>query len=239
MPLKRLLGYILVVLLLYAGAAYPASPVSTLATMKAAVRQMIQLEDTNFMPDSTLTLDCNLALLQVSTEIGGVEEQFRILTVAHQAHYAIADSIVTILYAQTLGRDEMMLSIRQVPPQFLEDMTQLTTLGADGENDFATPPALNYWADTLQMMPQPINNDDTVLIKCFVEHPYLSADSMALRLNSGYHDAALKLACAKTLASVRSFEASDWWGSKYDKAKAELRRVYARPMEILPSELKQ
>lgn len=236
--MKRLLGCIVALLILCGGATYAASPVSTLATMKAAVRQMSQMEDVVLHPDSTLGLLCNLALLQTSIEAGGVEEQFRILTVTKQSHYLMPDTVVSIEYAEFLSDDDgEILSIRQWPPQFVQDGLKLTTLGpADEEND-AVPAGLNYWADTLQMMPSPIRDDDTLLIKCFVEHPYLSADSMALRLNPAYHDAALKLTCSKLSASVRDIAMADWWEAKYDKAKAALLQRFARPIEALPSEL--
>ena len=234
--MKRLI--LIMVVLGGCSVARAGSPVSTLESMKAMVRILAQLESASMITDTSLGHLCGLALTQVSTEIGGVEAQYRFVMAKDSMYYILPDTVVRVISGQLHLTDGSVTDLRQFPPQYYNAVFDLSKLGGTSEDD--VPLAFVYWADTIQLMPAPQRTDaDTIVLRCYVEHPYLTNDSMSLRLPGGCVNAALQLAVHLALRSVRAFEEAATWKADYDQSKTELQQVYARPVETVPGEVKQ
>ena len=203
------------------------------------VRQITGLESTALMPDTTLNAIIQEAVLWTSVECGGVEAQYRILTVAGQAWYDVPDSVTEILYATLLSKDRETYSVKAYYPQWFGDTESPSSLGDEAsdetEDDF--PFGYNYWADTLQLFPIP-NRVDTLVLKCYIEHPiFQGTDSTndTLQFKPPYTSAAIDLAASEALYAVEMFDKSALWFAKYERKRNALRGIYQRKFDIIQS----
>ncbi|MCK5612803.1 hypothetical protein KAR91_63610, partial [Candidatus Pacearchaeota archaeon] len=194
--------------------------ITTFDQFKTAVRRTVDNESAVLIPDTSLTQDANAALVWTSIDVGGIQAQYRIVTVANQAFYAIPDTISEILTVSFISSDGGTHSVRSWPPEIYEDIipTGSPTL-LSGEDEKAIPIAFNYWADTLQLMPRPVHDDDSVILKCHVEY---TVDSSTLQLKAGYIEAA-KFYCAYlTSIDLRLFEEATFFLAQYEILRTKL-----------------
>lgn len=229
--MKRLL-----LILLFVSSAYAGRTIDSVGPMMDQVRQITMLESTTLLPDSTLRGCCLRALKWTSTDIGGVERQYRFLTVAGQAFYAIPDSTTEVVFVTMRTQEGLTKSLKAWYPQFFEDLGVIEgDPFSPTENDI--PLAYNYWSDSLQLLPAPVR-EDTVIIKIYVEHKTMvnsaAADTMRIGfMSDAYAQAALYYACFEALVSVKNFNEANVFMGYYDKKKADLRTIFTRKFDIL------
>ncbi len=226
--MKRLpiLGLALVGLLL-AGTAHTSSVFTSLVTFGHEVRQMTSVSSTSLLPDSTLIDITNTALVWTSIDVGGVELQHTITTVDGTRFYAIPDTVTEVLFASVLAGDGSTRSIRAWYPQFF-DALELPSLNA-GEDQ--APSAYNYWADTIQLMPTPVQIDEIVL-KCYVEHPELDS-SGTISFGPGYTEAALFYASYRVSFGLERYDAAAFFLNGYTERKTALKEKQKRKFEAI------
>lgn len=208
------------------GLVFADQPFTTIQTMRSAVRNAKQDDATTPVSEADLTLFCHQSLINVSTDIGGIEMKFRVVTVANTRFYAIPDSICRILNASVIN-GKYTQELKQIPPQYLEDVEIPVLLEATATDN--VPQAFHYWDDTLQLMPVP-TRVDTVVLNCYVEHP---ADS-TIQLEGGYCDAALYDAVARWYEATGMYSSATYWKGEYAKKKAALIEAYTRRFEQRP-----
>jgi len=244
---------ILFALLLMLSTVQAATVIDTLGKFKEQVRQFTGVESTELLPDTTLTDWCYLAIVNTSTEIGGVEAQYRVLTVAEQKFYSLPDTIVAVLATSLISTEGGTYVIRAGYPQYF-DRFSLPRIGVADDainvDDNSVPLEYHYWADTLQLLPAPIRDSDTLVLKCFIEHPSMTiggaGDTTASGANnadtntiaftySDYTTAALFLATAYTLYSIDEFDRGDRYFALYEKKKASLIQQYQRRLDTTPT----
>jgi hypothetical protein len=223
--MKKLWILLLLPVMAQAGAVYEDRN-----ALAEAVRQQIGIESTTQLPDTTLDDIVAAAVVWTSTDIGGVEAQYKIATVDEQGFYAVADSIVKVLYASIVTKGGKVYSLKSWPPQHHNDLGGEPELSG-GESD-PLPQSYNIWADTLQVSPPPINDDDTLVLKCFVEHRALAVDSSDIQLRPAYTEAAKFYACMLALLSIEN-EKSAIYEGLYEKRKADLINSYTREFDLL------
>lgn len=226
--------------------SWAASPIATQAAFANAVRNEVNISSTDLLPDTTLNEICERAVVWVSVDIGGVEAQYRIVTVSKQAFYVVADSITAILHATMLSNDGGTRTIKAWYPQFYQEIT-----GVPGSEGYVAPPialssinpvedevplAYHYWADTLQMMPIPTDAGDTIIIKCFVEHPILdttAATDDVVFTHSAYTEAAIDYTCYKILRMFGRLEEAAFYRADYDRQRQVLIQKYTRGFNVV------
>ena len=210
-------------ILLFPAVVWADAPITTYAQFKTAVRRIVGISSTSLIPDTSLSADANAALLWTSVDVGGIQAQFRIVTVADQAFYAIPDTICEILTVSFISEDGGTHSVRSWPPEIYEDVVPTgnpALLSGEAEDD--VPIAFNYWSDTLQLMPRPVNADDSVVLKCHVEY---TVDS-TLQLKAAYLEAA-KFYCAYlTMMNLRNYEEAGIFLGYYEVLRKKLRARY-------------
>ena len=198
--------------------------------LKEGVRQQIRIHSTAVVPDSEMTDFCNRALLWVSTDIGGIESRFQVNTAIDSPFYAMPDTIVEILHA-TLISDLTTKSIKAMWPQYYEELDNPTALSTEAGSADDVPLAYIYWNDTLQLIPIPVKVD-SIYFYVMVEHPVLT-DTMTIRMESPYSEAALWYACRIILESMSLATLAAVYERTYDKARPILRERFRRKFEIL------
>lgn len=198
--------------------------------LKENVRQQLRIEGTPALPDSEMTDFCNRALLWVSTDIGGIESRFQVNTAIDSPFYAMPDTIVEILHA-TLISGLTTKSIKAMWPQYYEELDNPTELAIEAGSVDDVPIAYIYWDDTLQLIPIPVKVD-SIYFYVMVEHPVLT-DTMTIRMESPYSEAALWYACKIILESMSITATAAIYERTYDKARPILRERFRRKFEIL------
>ena len=212
---------------------------TTNASAKSMVRYYSGVGSTELLPDSVLRLFVSTAIVNTSVEAGGVEQLVRISTVADQEMYELPDSIVAVLFTTLITSEGGTYVIRAGYPQYY-DRFNLPRLGSADDDlsldDGSVPNEYNYWADTLQLLPAPIHDDDTLYLKCFVEH---KADTTAAGTIDFTHPdfttAAIFLATHYALLSVDEFERATAYLNLYTTKKQELKATYQRRMDVQPT----
>jgi len=213
-----------------------ANTIDSVGPMMDEVRQLTSLESTTLLPDSTLRACCMRALVWVSTEIGGVEVQHRIMTVEEQAFYALPDSMTQIVFLTMRTQNGVTKSLKAWYPQYLEE-TGITEGDPFSTSEDDLPYGYNHWADSLQLMPAPVTAGDTIILKIYVEHKTMANDSTAdtMRLSftgDVYSQAALYYACSEALRTVKLYDESKDFMAEYDKRKKSLQDVFTRRFDI-------
>ena len=232
--MKKLLLVLLV--LLFISSAYAGRTIDSVGPMMDQVRQLTMLESTTFLPDSTLRGCCLRALKWTSIDIGGVERQYRFLTVSGTAFYAIPDSITEVVFVTLRTQEGVTKSLKAWYPQFFEDLGVIEgDPYSSTENDI--PLVYNYWSDSLQLMPAPVR-EDTVILKVYVEHKTMlnssTADTMRIGFSSdAYTQAALYYAGFEALVATDNLDKAAIFIQFYDKKKADLKAVFTRKFDIL------
>jgi hypothetical protein len=230
----------LLILLLASSAQAATGIVDTAADFNRIVRQWAGIESTALLPDSTLLDFAGLSILQTSVEAGGVEGQIRVLTVADQKMYELPDSVVAVVATNIITTDGSSRPIKAGYPQYWGDNEgEMATMGTADESleadDESVPSQYHYWADTLQLLPAPIRDDDTIIVKALVEHEAVTAVGDTLRFtHPNFTTAALYLATSYALFSVGEDERAAMFLGLYDQKKAELIQRYQRRMDVQP-----
>ncbi len=174
------------------------------------------------------------SLLWTSVDIGGVEAQYKITTIADSAWYVLPDTIVRILHVSMITNDNETRSVKAIYPVYYEDVggTVTRSMGVSAED---LPIGYNYWADTLQLMPVPSRDDDTLILKCFVEHPYTIGSGFGtIHLKPAYTEAAFYYACHLTLRAMGRDAEADKYYALYEKTRDRLRARYQRQFNQMP-----
>lgn len=227
--------WIWMLIILLTGPALAGSQITTVGKLIASARMTTGINSKVLIPD-TVALDlAGRALTWVSTDCGGYEKTFRILTVEGQAFYAIQDSVVEILSA-TIVTDNVTKSIKAWYPQFAEETYQ-SSLGSSsgGSSEDAVPGAYHYWANSMQFIPIPIRVDSVYFFANY-EHPTVTATTDAVKLKSPYAETAVQYLSALMYESIRDFEAAALAQAKYEKTKENLKAVYTRRFDVLQAQ---
>ena len=240
--MRRLPILILVGWLVLAGSGAAAPVLSNLLDMNEYVRQRIAHEDILSLPDSSLNLFIAGALAWVSTEVGGLEAQIRIMTVNGQPFYAVPDTTVAVIEAELHSQNGTIAGLKSWPAAFYNDAFGISQLEGGGiptgaEDESLLPLAYKFWADSVELYPYPVIDDDTLILKILLEHPSITADTHSVRLISTFTKAAALLACQEALMSLDEYEKAAVFGELFDKAVVKLRERYNRPFDILPPAL--
>jgi hypothetical protein len=213
------------------GSGFADATITTRLMFKENIRQQVHIYLTSNVPDSEMNDFANRALLWTSVDVGGVESRVRLLTVAGKANYVFPDTVVEVL-AQIQFSGDVAKQLKATYPQFREDLlrpTELTELSTD-PNAVATD--FIYWDDTLILAAVPVKVD-TIYFLCYVEHPSLSSDTMAIRMRPAFTEAAVSWACYLILSSLEEFQDAAIYKGKYDYQKAVLRERYRPKFDIL------
>lgn len=206
---------------------------ATLSSFKSDLRYQTKLRSTSVLNDTALTSFCNRAIVFTSTDVGGVEYQWRVILTSGTKFYRIPDSVIQIFGASIVSNG-ITKSIKAYPPEFAEeDFKAGATLGAvqPGPNTDATPRAYQYWADTLQSIPVPIKTD-SLYLKGFVRHPQITLDTATIKLKPQYQEAAMAYACYLTWRSLDEYEKADAWLASYKEIAQRLEKAQARKADM-------
>jgi len=228
--MKKIL--ILIMLWLICLPVFGASALENFDAFCDRARQLTNVTSTELIADTVVYRLCSDAIVYTSADIGGLETQYKINTVADQAFYSIADSIVSINRVTVLTADGETKSLRLWYPQYF-DYWDMPTMAQGDEAD--VPIAYDFWADTLQVMPIP-QRVDSIYLKAYVEHRTLSTDddSDDIAIRPAFAKAALDLACSDICMKVGLFEKADKFLARYEIKKKALLERYFREMEIGP-----
>jgi hypothetical protein len=211
---------------------YATGPITTLGTLKEGVRLELAVATSALLPDTVQTQIAQRSLLWVSTDCGGVEQTFLIKTVDGQAFYAIADTVVEILNG-TMVIDNKTMSVKALLPQYFDDVfPDLDELESTNDED-NTPIAYQRWGDSIQLMPIPIRDDDSLYLKCFVEHRLITDDSMTIQITDPYTEAIILYASHLAYRRWQDYETSALYLAMYEKKRQELRAKYTPKLQIL------
>ncbi len=222
---------VILLLLVLTSPVSASSAIDTVSDFMQAVRWIVHCSNDDMLPDSVLLGLTDRSLVWVSTDIGGIEAIYRIITAASTEFYAFPDTVTEILYA-TLIDDSETFSIKAFSPAFYEDAFNKQTTLESGVGD-QQPRAYNYWADTIQLLPIPINVD-TIYFKCYVEHPLTDAATDTIRLRSPYVEAALEWCCHLVYKRWQEPGPAAMHLANYEGLRAKLITRYAKPSEIMP-----
>lgn len=205
---------------------------ATLSSFKSDLRYQTQLRSTTILTDTALTTFCNRAIVFTSTDIGGLEYQWRVPVVSGTKFYRIPDSVIQI-FGASLVSNGITKSIKAYPPEFAEEDFKLSTLGAvqPGMNSDATPRAYQYWADTIQLIPIPIKAD-SLYLKGFVRHPQIMADTATIQLKPQYQEAAMAYACYLVWRSLEQYDKAEAWFASYKEIGQRLEKAQARKVDM-------
>lgn len=190
---------------------------------------MVNCKADDMLPDSVLIGFAKRAILWTSTDIGGVEATFLIVTDTLQRFYAFPDTVTEILFA-TLVNENVTYSIKAFSPAYYEDIFEQTALQKDGEDQI--PQAYNLWADTIQFLPTPIRVD-SVYFKCYVEHSAVTAVGDDILLRPAYIEAALEYCCYLVYKRWEEFDKAAIHRQDYEALGTKLTNRYRKPMEML------
>ena len=223
-------------ILMLCGSLFAGGNITTRDGATVHIRKMTGVQSTSMCADTTIHTILAESVLWTSIDVGGVEAQFRIVTVADQAWYDVPDTVTEVVAATLLTEDGKTKPLKAVQPPFTDELDwpeKFGTLDVGDQGDDA-PLGYHYWSDTLQLIPIP-TRVDTVILKCWVEHH--NDSSAAYVLQAGFMQAAIDHACAELLASLGRWEESDKFMARYEAKKALLREKYMRKFDVVrPSE---
>jgi len=186
--MKKLLFYI--VLLLVLSSSVKADPVyGTLAEFMVGVRYQTKITSTVALPDSILIEYSARAILHTSTVVGGIEATFKINLVDEEPFYLLPDTIVEVL-SVTLISGVRTKSLFPYEPASTGNMADSIEFIELTTGDDTKPRAYNIWNDSIQLIPIPTGTD-SIYLKCYVEHPVLTAGANSIVLRADYIEAAL------------------------------------------------
>jgi len=211
-------------ILLSFGVSRAGVGIDTLGDFKRELRQELNTFTNSAFPDSVQVSISARAILWTSADIGGVEQTFMVNTVDGQAMYAVPDTIVEIIESSFISY-RMTANFKSWPSQYIEDAGDMTEL-SDPNEPLDVPFAFSYWADSIQVSPIPIRDDDSIYLKCYVEHPYISAVGDDVCLKDPFIEAALAYACHLAYRYWQEFEVAAQYKQIYDALKEDLRRKY-------------
>jgi hypothetical protein len=202
--------------------------ISTAADFMARVRKAVNISNTTGLPDSVLLDLSDRALLWVSTNVGGIETQFAIVTVANQAFYAVPDSLVEITYASIVSWGQTKSAVSWTP-QFYDERFKAGKLEGTGVDD--VPSAFNFWSDTIQLMPVP-TKADTIYFKGYLEHPAVDSSVDAVRLKPAYIEAAVTYATELVWEFLGEYDQAGIYAVKFKEQSAGLTTTYTRKIDL-------
>jgi len=214
-------------------------PITSIGEFKTGIRRIVGIEDVGLLPDTSLTSDVLTSLVHTSIDVGGIQAQYRIITVANQAFYAIPDTICEVLTVSFIASDGGVYAVAPLPPELYEQ-TKGPPLLTD-ESQYSLPLVFNWWSDTIQLMPQPAKADDSVILKCHVEYSIAvitTADSSTLQLKAGYVEAATFYCAYLTSINLKMFDEANVFLGYYETLRRKLRARYqnqfAMPVKDAP-----
>ena len=194
------------------------------------VRNTLKISSTSsIISEAALYQFCKEAILWTSVDIGGYEVTYRFITAADQSWYAIPDTVTEVLFATLQTVDgKLTKDLRAFHTEYVEEKFNLNTLYTDDgeapDND-ATPKAYNVWADSIQLIPTPVKAD-SVILKCYMEHPMPNISDSLIHLKSAYVEAAMQFACGKVKEHVGLDAEGAKYFQKFGSIKADLLRKY-------------
>ena len=217
-----------VVLLFLAGLVDAAPVITTLGQFNTRVRERVRVQSTVMITDSTVRYASREAILWTSVTVGGVESNYRFVTVANDPYYPLPDTVVRVLYSSIQGAGGSSFPLKAWAPQYYDifDLDKLTDA-----SEIQVPLAFIHWDDTLQLLPVP-KRADTVLLRCFVEHQSISNDTNTIRLRSGYTEAALEWACSIVFGEIQLWDEAAKCRERFSQMKADLEAVYSRRFDL-------
>lgn len=218
----------IVILLFLVGIVDAAPVIRTVAQFNTRLRERVRVQSTVMISDSTVTWASREAVLYTSVTIGGCESNLRIVTAANDPYYPLPDTLVRILYASIQGASGSTFPLKAWFPQYY-DIFDLDQLGDASEN--AVPNAFMYWKDTLQLMPRP-TKIDTLLLRCFVEHPAIPNTTDSIRLRPAYTEAALEWASFLVFRELGLWEEATACLGTFKQMKADLEAAYSRKFDL-------
>ena len=199
-----------------------ASHIDTLGALVKAVRLQVAIDDCPLLPDSVLREFGARSLHLVSTDIGGIHRQARVVTVSGQSFYSMGALTIEVLAVSMLNNKESR-SVPSVMPQFFQYLFGLTIL--EGDAIETVPLAVHYWGDSLQVIPTPINTD-TLYLKCLIEHASGTDDSCDIQLRPAFTEAAILYCCYLSMKRVQDEPAAQAYLADYEKMKMKLLARY-------------
>lgn len=217
--------------LLTAGSVKADPPFNTLNDLRHLVRQQTVLS-TSLLPESTLISLCQVAVEWTSVDCGGVEGQVVVKTVEGQQFYAIPDTIVEIVSATQVGTGNTY-GLVAVLPQWWEKLYDGYHNSGTSTGEEAFVRGYHYWDDTLQLLPSPSRDNDSIILKGYVNHPDCDTSTAndTLRFKSGYDQAAFFYACYLVEYHVKMFDDGDRYMAAYEKHRDALKATYARKFD--------
>ena len=125
----------------------------------------------------------------------------------------------------------------QFSPPSTQSIQQIARSGSSlpsftGKSKKEIPKAYNSWADVLQLLPIPLRDDDTVTIKCYIEHQQADTAAALVRLEDPYIMTAVYYASFLSCISVDQFAKGEKFLALYDKTGAALRKRYTRKFDV-------
>lgn len=231
----RLTRLLITGLSLFAGSVMADAVMTTRLILKENIKQQAGFSGSSAaLPDSLFNDFVNRALVWTSIDCGGVQSRVRVITTANQAFYALPDTVVEVL-AQFIKTGDVSKSIKAIYPQFAEEMGFPTSLTDFSTDEDVVPTGWSFWDDTLTLWAVP-EKVDTIWFYCHVEHPALSADSMAIRLKPAYTEAALYYCCQLIMESMEEWEDAKNFAIRYETTRNKLRERYQLKFDFLKRE---
>jgi hypothetical protein len=226
--LKRVIVAVGLAVLLI-GTVWAAGDINTAAKFRARLRLKANVYDTVLAPDSVLIRLTQEACLTVSTEVGGYEKQFRVITAAGQAFYALQDSVVEVVSAVVVSNG-LTKSIKAFYPQFWEDAGNADNLGTESGSE-ASPGGYIIWDDSVEMLPVPVQVD-TIYFKCFYEHPLIDDSTDSVKLKSDYTLLAVDYAQYLLYLVLKDYEQAVSWNGIYENKAKKLIAKYTPKFDV-------
>lgn len=223
---------IIFVCLSMVGPVFASTDIDTLGDFLQEVRWELNYKyrSNDALPDSALIGFSKRALLWTSTDIGGYEGTVLIVTDTLQRFYAMPDSVTEIMFA-TVVNEDATYSIKSFVPAYFEDIYIIKVL--EGEGDDQTPKGFNYWSDTIQLLPTPIDID-SIYFKCYFEHPLVDSKDDSIQLRPAFIEAAIAYTCYLAYRRLQDFDKAAFYLGAYDALRVKLIEKYKKPFEYLP-----
>jgi hypothetical protein len=221
--LKRLIFAIV----LLAGSVSAGTDINTAGQFMSRLRLKTNIYDTVLAPDSVLLRLTQEACLTVSTEVGGYQKTFKVNTADGQSFYALQDSLVEVISAVVIS-DRNTKSIKAFYPQFWEDAGNAIDLGAESGE---TPGGYIVWADSVQLLPAPVQVD-SIYFKCFYEHPLIDSSADSVYLKSAYALLAVDRAQCLLYLVLKDYEQANSWKAIYEEGAKKLVAKYTPKFDV-------
>ena len=124
-------------------------------------------------------------------------------------------------------------SIKAFYPQYFEDAFNMDAVEGRGKN--AVPSGYQVWNDMVQLIPIP-TQVDSVLFKCYIEHPVVSAVGDSIKLRPAYIEAATVYTIYLVLKQLKEYSEAALYKADYKDLKADLRAKYTPKFDVLPKQ---